>query len=201
MWIVLYLGRFAGTLRYNLDPFGLHSDAEVWAVLERVELKETVLERFPDRLGHLITERGENISVGQRQLLCISRALLRKSRVIILDEATASVDNATDQKIQSAIRTEFRDCTVLTIAHRLETIADSDLVVVLDQGQVSEFGSPAQLLEQEQEQELGLEQGLGRQQQEQQGQGVRAASAPNCMVRGVFKSMMESTVASSSADS
>ena len=134
-----------------------------------------MLARFPDRLAHIISERGENVSVGQRQLLCIARALLRKSRVIILDEATASVDNATDQKIQSTIRSEFRACTVLTIAHRLETIADSDLVLVLEQGVVTEFGSPAQLL------------GMDAADADARGSGSTGA----CLVKGIFKSMME----------
>lgn len=93
-----------------------------------------------------MTEGGENLSVGQRQLICLSRALLRKTKVLVLDEATAAVDLETDDLIQRTIRSEFRDCTVLTIAHRLNTIMDSDRVIVLDQGKIVEFDTPANLL-------------------------------------------------------
>lgn len=98
-------------------------------------------------LNHEVTEGGENLSVGQRQLICLSRALLRKTKVLILDEATAAVDLETDDLIQSTIRSEFRDCTVLTIAHRLNTIMDSDRVIVLDKGYIVEFDSPPNLLQ------------------------------------------------------
>jgi ATP-binding cassette subfamily C (CFTR/MRP) protein 1 len=96
-----------------------------------------------------VTEGGENLSVGQRQLICLSRALLRKTKVLVLDEATAAVDLETDDLIQRTIRTEFKDCTVLTIAHRLNTIMDSDRVIVLDQGKIVEFDSPSNLLKQQ----------------------------------------------------
>lgn len=98
-------------------------------------------------LSHEVSEGGENLSVGQRQLICLSRALLRKTKVLILDEATAAVDLETDDLIQRTIRTEFKDCTVLTIAHRLNTIMDSDRVIVLDKGQIVEFDSPQNLLQ------------------------------------------------------
>lgn len=97
-------------------------------------------------LNHEISEGGENLSVGQRQLVCLARALLRKTKVLILDEATAAVDLETDDLIQKTIRSEFKDCTVLTIAHRLNTIMDSDRVIVLDKGEVVEFDTPANLL-------------------------------------------------------
>lgn len=97
-------------------------------------------------LNHEVTEGGENLSVGQRQLICLSRALLRKTKVLILDEATAAVDLETDDLIQKTIRSEFKDCTVLTIAHRLNTIMDSDRVIVLDKGNIVEFESPEHLL-------------------------------------------------------
>lgn len=102
---------------------------------------------LPAGLNHEVTEGGENLSVGQRQLICLGRALLRKTKVLILDEATAAVDLETDDLIQRTIRTEFTDCTVLTIAHRLNTILDSDRVIVLDKGKIIEFDSPANLLQ------------------------------------------------------
>lgn len=101
---------------------------------------------LPAGLQHEVSEGGENLSVGQRQLICLARALLRKTKLLILDEATAAVDLETDDLIQKTIRTEFKDCTVLTIAHRLNTIMDSDRIIVLDRGQVVEFDSPNNLL-------------------------------------------------------
>lgn len=105
---------------------------------------------LPSGLNHEVSEGGENLSVGQRQLICLSRALLRKTKVLVLDEATAAVDLETDDLIQRTIRTEFRDCTVLTIAHRLNTIMDSDRVIVLDKGYIVEFDSPSNLLQNKQ---------------------------------------------------
>jgi ABC-type multidrug transport system fused ATPase/permease subunit len=99
------------------------------------------------QLSEPVAEGGENFSVGQRQLLCIGRALLRRPKVLVLDEATASIDNATDAAIQLRIRDEFKEATVLTIAHRLHTIMDSDRVLVLEQGRVKEFDTPKALLE------------------------------------------------------
>ncbi|NWX63931.1 MRP2 protein, partial [Promerops cafer] len=136
---------FTGTLRMNLDPFDQYSDEEVWKALELAHLK-TYVQGLPEGLLHLVSEGGENLSVGQRQLVCLARALLRKAKILILDEATAAVDLETDHLIQTTIRSAFADCTVLTIAHRLHTIMDSNRVMVLHAGQIVEFDSPEELL-------------------------------------------------------
>ncbi|XP_058142363.1 multidrug resistance-associated protein 1 isoform X1 [Dasypus novemcinctus] len=138
---------FSGSLRMNLDPFSQYSDDDVWTSLELAHLKSFV-SALPDKLDHECAEGGENLSVGQRQLVCLARALLRKTKILVLDEATAAVDLETDDLIQSTIRTQFDDCTVLTIAHRLNTIMDYTRVIVLDKGEVREFGSPSELLQQ-----------------------------------------------------
>ncbi|KAJ7399194.1 Canalicular multispecific organic anion transporter 1 [Pitangus sulphuratus] len=137
---------FTGTLRMNLDPFDQYSDEEVWKALELAHLK-TYMQGRPEGLLHPVSEGGENLSVGQRQLVCLARALLRKAKILILDEATAAVDLETDHLIQTTIRSEFADCTVLTIAHRLHTIMDSNRVMVLQAGQIVEFDSPEELLQ------------------------------------------------------
>jgi ABC-type multidrug transport system fused ATPase/permease subunit len=138
---------FSGTLRTNLDPFDEHDDVKLWDCLKQVHFLETTQETV--NLDSIVTENGHNYSQGQRQLLCMARALLRNSKVVILDEATASVDNETDARIQECIRHVFRNATVLTIAHRLRTIADYDKVLVLDHGQVVEYGAPNALLQDE----------------------------------------------------
>ncbi|XP_069548711.1 ATP-binding cassette sub-family C member 2 [Brachyistius frenatus] len=137
---------FSGTLRMNLDPFDIFSDEEIWRVLQLSHLKDYVA-GLQEGLQHEVSEGGENLSVGQRQLLCLARALLRKSRILILDEATAAVDLETDDLIQNTIRKEFSHCTVLTIAHRLHSIMDSSRVMVLDAGKIVEFDSPSNLLD------------------------------------------------------
>ncbi|XP_004625600.2 canalicular multispecific organic anion transporter 1 [Octodon degus] len=137
---------FSGSLRMNLDPFNKYSDEEIWKALELAHLKPFVA-GLPLGLSHEVTEAGENLSIGQRQLLCLGRALLHKSKILILDEATAAVDLETDQLIQNTIRTEFSHCTVITIAHRLHTIMDSDRIMVLDSGNIVEYDSPEELLE------------------------------------------------------
>ncbi|XP_024411181.2 ATP-binding cassette sub-family C member 2 [Desmodus rotundus] len=137
---------FSGSLRMNLDPFNHYSDEEIWKALELAHLKSFV-ESLQLGLSHELTEAGDNLSIGQRQLLCLARALLRKSKILIMDEATAAVDLETDRLIQTTIQQEFSHCTTITIAHRLHTIRDSDKVMVLDNGKIVEYGSPEELLE------------------------------------------------------
>ncbi|XP_030646268.1 multidrug resistance-associated protein 1-like [Chanos chanos] len=138
---------FSGSLRMNLDPFDGYSDEEVWRALELAHLKNFV-SGLPDKLNHECSEGGENLSLGQRQLVCLARALLRKTKILVLDEATAAVDLETDNLIQSTIRTQFEDCTVLTIAHRLNTIMDYTRVIVMDRGYIAEMDTPANLIAQ-----------------------------------------------------
>ncbi|XP_047106247.1 probable multidrug resistance-associated protein lethal(2)03659 [Schistocerca piceifrons] len=132
---------FSETLRFNLDPFSEFDDEKLWDALEEVELKSGI-----QTLDFQVTEGGSNFSVGQRQLLCLARAILRNNRILVLDEATANVDPGTDALIQATIRRKFKDCTVLTIAHRLNTIMDSDKVLVMDAGTMMEYDHPHILL-------------------------------------------------------
>ncbi|XP_070787041.1 ATP-binding cassette sub-family C member 4-like [Enoplosus armatus] len=137
---------FTDTVRKNLDPFNQHTDEDLWTALEEVQLK-SVVEELPCKLETVLAESGSNFSVGQRQLVCLARAVLRRNRILVIDEATANVDPRTDELIQKTIRDKFRECTVLTIAHRLNTIIDSDRILVLDGGVIQELDRPFTLLQ------------------------------------------------------
>lgn len=137
---------FSGTMRHNLDPFDEYPDQVLWRALEEVELKEAVTE-LPAGLSSRMSEGGGNFSVGQRQLVCLARAIVRRNRLLVLDEATANVDPQTDALIQTTIRSKFAECTVLTIAHRLHTVMDSDKVLVMDAGRMVEYDHPHNLLQ------------------------------------------------------
>ncbi|RHN65540.1 putative xenobiotic-transporting ATPase [Medicago truncatula] len=139
---------FSGTVRFNLDPFNEYNDVDIWEALERAHMKD-VIRRNQFGLDAQVSEGGDNFSVGQRQLLSLARALLRRSKVLVLDEATASVDVRTDALIQKTIRQEFNSCTMLIIAHRLNTVVDCNRILLLDAGKVLEYNSPKELLQNE----------------------------------------------------
>uniref|UniRef100_A0A0E0BFH7 ABC transporter C family member 13 n=2 Tax=Oryza glumipatula TaxID=40148 RepID=A0A0E0BFH7_9ORYZ len=139
---------FQGTVRYNLDPLGQFSDQQIWEVLDKCQLLETVQEK-EHGLDSLVVEDGSNWSMGQRQLFCLGRALLRRCRILVLDEATASIDNATDAILQKTIRTEFKDCTVITVAHRIPTVMDCTMVLAMSDGKMVEYDKPMKLMETE----------------------------------------------------
>ncbi|XP_022081016.1 ATP-binding cassette sub-family C member 8-like isoform X2 [Acanthaster planci] len=139
---------FTGTIRFNLDARNEHDDKALWEALEIAQLKDVVME-LDLKLNATVTEGGENFSVGQRQLFCLARAFLRKTRILVMDEATASIDLETDKILQRVVATAFQDRTVLTIAHRVQSILDSDRILVLSEGKVAEFDTPENLLAKE----------------------------------------------------
>ncbi|CAK8531696.1 unnamed protein product [Lathyrus sativus] len=137
---------FQGTVRTNIDPLGLYSEDEIWKSLERCQLKEVVAAK-PEKLEALVVDGGDNWSVGQRQLLCLGRIMLKRSKILFMDEATASVDSQTDAVIQKIIREDFADRTIISIAHRIPTVMDCDKVLVIDAGLAKEYDKPSRLLE------------------------------------------------------
>ncbi|KAG1710452.1 putative multidrug resistance-associated protein lethal(2)03659 [Nymphon striatum] len=136
---------FKNTIRYNLDPFGSYNDAKLWSALESVALK-SVVGQFPEKLNTTFTESA-NLSVGEQQLICLARAILKEKKIIVLDEATSNVDVITDKIIQKTIRTKFKEFTVITIAHRIHTIIDADVIMVIDNGNIVEMDSPKNLVQ------------------------------------------------------
>lgn len=136
---------FSGTIRQNLDPFREYTDDQLWTALRESNLASAV-NSMSGKLDAAVTEGGSNLSVGQRQLLCLARALLKNNKILVLDEATANVDQETDAQIQKTIKNQFKECTILTVAHRLNTIIEMDKVLVLDSGRIVEFDEPYLLL-------------------------------------------------------
>ncbi|KAF9688092.1 hypothetical protein SADUNF_Sadunf02G0161200 [Salix dunnii] len=137
---------FEGTVRSNVDPVGQYTDEDIWRSLERCQLKDVVATK-PEKLDSPVIDNGDNWSVGQRQLLCLGRVMLKHSRLLFMDEATASVDSQTDAVIQKIIREEFAECTIISIAHRIPTVMDCDRVLVIDAGRAKEYDKPSRLLE------------------------------------------------------
>lgn len=136
---------FSGTLKYNLDRTGKFTDAEIWKALKEVQLANYV-ENLPGKLDYEIAERGGNLSVGQRQLLCMARAILSNAKIILMDEATASVDLETEKLIQEAMKKAFSNKTTIVIAHRLDTLKSADFVALLGNGQLLDYGVPENVL-------------------------------------------------------
>jgi ABC-type multidrug transport system fused ATPase/permease subunit len=137
---------FSGTIRANLDPFSKLSDTDLWSALKKANLHQTI-SGLPGGLLYQVSEGGENFSAGQRQLLCMARALLRRCKILLLDEATSSVDYETDALIQKTIKQEFKSCTILTVAHRMSNVLDSDKIIVMDGGRIVEYDTPRNQLQ------------------------------------------------------
>jgi len=135
---------FSGTVRFNLDPRNTVDDDEIWNVLKIAQLQQLV-ESLPNQLDTLVADAGDTFSIGQKQLFCLARALLRRCRVLVMDEATASIDVETDSVIHKVIQEHLADCTVFIIAHRLSTIRNCDMIVVLSDGRIVETGPPSEL--------------------------------------------------------
>lgn len=140
---------FSGcSVRENLDPFHAHDDTTIKEALEHVSMKNAI-DDLPLGWNSMVSEGGSNFSVGQRQLLCLARAILNKNRILVCDEPTANVDRKTDELLQKALHKYFENSTILSVAHRLDSIIDNDYILVLGNGHVLEFGRPADLLENE----------------------------------------------------
>uniref|UniRef100_A0A670XMY1 ABC transporter domain-containing protein n=2 Tax=Pseudonaja textilis TaxID=8673 RepID=A0A670XMY1_PSETE len=139
---------FSGTIRFNLDPENKCTDSTLWEALEIAQLK-LVVKALPGGLDAIVTEGGENFSQGQRQLFCLARAFVRKTSILIMDEATASIDMATENILQKVVMTAFVDRTVVTIAHRVHTILNADMIIVMKRGVILEYDKPEVLLEKE----------------------------------------------------
>ena len=134
-----------GTLRYNIDPLNKYTDNEIKEVMKRIGF-DYILDKSPDGINQIITEGGSNLSVGEKQLICISRAILRKSKIIIMDEATASIDYQTEEIIQKTINELLNESTIITIAHRIKTIINYDRIMTLENGEIVNFDTPQNLL-------------------------------------------------------
>ncbi|KAF0972140.1 hypothetical protein FDP41_009548 [Naegleria fowleri] len=132
---------FSGSLRFNIDPLNQFEDEKIWHALEKVNMKDRVLQ-MDNELQFPVSENGENFSMGERQLLCICRALLKNSKIVIMDEATSHIDEETDFTVQESLKKEFSDKTVLNIAHRLNTITDSDRIMLIENGSLIAFDIP-----------------------------------------------------------
>jgi ABC-type multidrug transport system fused ATPase/permease subunit len=137
---------FRGTVRTNMDPLEEHLDIEIWEALDKCQLSENI-RNMPEKLDAPVSDEGGNWSVGQRQLFCLGRAVLKRSRILVLDEATASIDSTTDTILQKLIREGFKNCTVITVAHRIPTVADSDMILSMTDGLMAEYDAPLKLLE------------------------------------------------------